>query len=173
MSSALTALLSSDVPTPLPSWFFHLYVARHLRFNLSRAKVSPLCKSSTIPVFFIKVIKVNSNSIYPLDRVKNVESSLPPLPCSCGHTGAAGFTSVSPGSAVFSPTCSAASLAQVPIATPPDYCEISQPFPKLEFLPSDGPFSIQQLMQLLKNTNWIMAVPSVDLPMASLCLKIK
>lgn len=134
---AITALLSSDVPTPLPSWFFHLYVTRHLRFNLSRAKVYPFPKASAISVVFIKV---NGNSIYPLDRVRNVSG-----PCLLFLAPVAIQVLRAPLSFwlyPLSPMFSATSLVQVSITTPPDYWKISLLFPKLEFLPSDSPFSI-------------------------------
>lgn len=91
------------------------------------------------------------------------ESPLPPLPCSCDYPGAAGSVS---GSALFSPVFCyqpGASLHR---------CS-SRLLKNLSTVPQTWILPLwQSISHIAINTNQIMAVPSLDLAMAPLCLTI-
>lgn len=73
--------LSSDIPSSLPSWFLHLYAPRHLKLNLSKAKLLTLFEPYAALGFFITVAAAFTH----LMGLKVQSSWIPHLPGSCGQ----------------------------------------------------------------------------------------
>lgn len=135
-------------------------VCHYLRFNLSRAKVYPLPSLLQYTSLVHQGWWKQHLTTWP---GRKWESPLPPLLCSCDYSGAAGSVS---GSALFSPV-----FCYQP-GTNLHRCS-SRLLKNLSTVPQTWILPLwQSISHVAINTNQIMAAPSLDLPMASLCLTI-